>query len=82
MGFRCVYSIKSSVFRQNYCISRINLCGHTTSPAGTLGGATDDNDGNKISGIKKAKGLIHYQTKTLNMQLAHFWASCFAFNAH
>ena len=47
MGFRCVFSIKSSVFQQNYCILRINLCDHTTSPAGKLGGATDNNDGKK-----------------------------------
>ena len=47
VGFRCVFSIKSSVFQQNYCILRINLCDHTTSPAGKLGGATDNNDGKK-----------------------------------
>ena len=54
-GFRCVFSIKSSVLQQNYCISRINLCGHITSPAGKLGGATDDNDGNKISNEKSKR---------------------------
>ena len=54
MGFRYVFSIKSSVFQQNYCMSRINLGDHTTSPAGKLGGATDDNNRNKISN-KKSK---------------------------
>ena len=67
--FRCAFSIKWSVFQQNYCISRIHLCGHATIPAGKLSGATDDNDGNTISN-KKSKSLhvIHYQTKTLNVQ--------------
>ena len=58
MRFCCVFSIKSSVFQQNYCISRINLCGHTRSPAGKLGGATDDNNGNKISNKERKRFYI------------------------
>ena len=58
MRFRCVLSIKSSVFQQNYCISRINLCGHTRSPAGKLGRATDHNNGNKISNKESKRFYI------------------------
>ena len=66
VGFRCVFSIKSSVFQQNYCISRINLCGHTTSPAGKLGGATDNNDGKKVKEyLIKQKKIIAIITNSI-----------------
>ena len=73
-----MFSIKSSVFQQNYCISRINLCGHTTSPAGKLGGATDDNNGNKISN-KESKRFYILSNK--NSECAAGTLLGFAFNA-